>query len=64
MSNSKFASRKFILICVIQMLLFISLWVGSVPVESFQALTITIISGYLLMNTSQNVLTKVKEDKS
>jgi hypothetical protein len=56
--TDKFLSRKFILTCVIQMLLFISLWFGHLPVEAFQTLTITIISGYLLLNTSQNVLTK------
>ena len=62
--TDKFLSRKFILTCVIQMLLFLSLWLGSLPVEAFQTLTITLISGYLLLNTSQNVLTKVKEDES
>jgi hypothetical protein len=60
----KFLSRKFILTCVIQMLLFISLWFGQLPVEAFQTLTITIISGYLLLNTSQNVLTKEKKDET
>lgn len=60
--TDKFLSRKFILTCVIQVLLFLSLWFGSLPVEAFQTLTITLISGYLLLNTSQNVLTKVKED--
>ena len=58
--TDKFLSRKFILTCVIQTLLFLSLWFGSLPVEAFQTLTITLISGYLLLNTSQNVLTKVK----
>lgn len=62
--TDKFLSRKFILTCVIQMLLFVSLWFGQLPVEAFQTLTITIISGYLLLNTSQNVLTKEKKDES
>lgn len=62
--TNKFASRKFLLTCVIQMLLFPSLWFGSIPVEAFQTLTITLISGYLLLNTSQNVLTKEKKDES
>lgn len=60
--TDKFLSRKFILTCVIQMLLFISLWFGYLPVEAFQTLTITIISSYLLLNTSQNVLTKEKKE--
>lgn len=60
--SDKFLSRKFILTCVIQMLLFLSLWFGKLPVEAFQTLTITIISGYLLLNTSQNVLTKEKAE--
>lgn len=62
--NNKFASRKFILTSVIQILLFLSLWFGQLPVEAFQTLTITLISGYLLLNTSQNVLTKDKTDES
>lgn len=62
--TDKFLSRKFILTCIIQMLLFLSLWFGSIPVEAFQTLTITLISGYLLLNTSQNVLTKDKTDES
>ena len=60
--NNKFASRKFILVSIIQLLLFISLWFGNIPVESFQTLTITLISAYLLMNTGQNVLTKEKKE--
>lgn len=62
--NNKFASRKFILTAIIQMLLFLSLWFGSLPVEAFQTLTITLISAYLLLNTSQNVLTKEKKDET
>lgn len=62
--NNKFASRKFILTSTIQMLLFISLWFGSIPVESFQALTITLISGYLLVNSAQNIMTKEKKDET
>lgn len=61
--TSKFASRKFILTSIIQILLFLSLWFGSLPVEAFQTLTITLISGYLLLNTSQNVLTKENSDE-
>lgn len=55
--TDKFLSRKFILTCVIQMLLFLSLWFGQLPVEAFQTLTITIISGYLLMNVGQRAIT-------
>lgn len=58
--NSKFASRKFILTCVIQLLLFLSLWFGQLPVEAFQTLTITIISGYLFLNSAQNIMMKDK----
>lgn len=61
--TNKFASRKFILTSIIQILLFLSLWFGSLPVEAFQTLTITLISGYLLLNTSQNVLTKENSDE-
>lgn len=62
--TDKFLSRKFILTCVIQMLLFISLWFGHLPVEAFQTLTITIISGYLFLNSAQNIMMKEKTDDS
>jgi hypothetical protein len=46
------------------MLLFLSLWFGSLPVEAFQTLTITLVSGYLLMNVGQRAITKEKKDET
>ena len=62
--DNKFASRKFILTSTIQMLLFLSLWFGSIPVESFQALTITLISAYLASNVVQKATSKEKKDET
>lgn len=59
--NIKYISRKFLLSAVVQALLFLFLYIGKLPVENFQILTMTILSGYLISNVSQRVLTK--EDK-
>lgn len=56
--NTKYISRKFLLSSVVQILLFLFLYVGKLPVENFQILTMTILSGYLISNVSQRVLTK------
>lgn len=61
--TNKFASRKFLLISVIQMLLFICLWTGTLTQEAFQSLTMVIISGYLVVNSSQAVMLSRKEKK-
>lgn len=58
--NIKYISRKFLLSCVVQALLFLFLYIGKLPVENFQVLTMTILSGYLISNVSQRVLTKDK----
>jgi hypothetical protein len=58
MNNNKFTSRKFILICVVQLLLFLSLWFEKLPPEVFQSLTMVIVSAYVLGNVSERVLTK------
>lgn len=58
--NNKFISRKFILISIIQTLLFISLWCGTLTQEAFQSLTMVIISGYLIVNSAQTVMLKDK----
>lgn len=58
--SDKFLSRKFFLICSVQLLLFICLWAGKLPADVFQSITMTIISGYLIVNSAQNVLTKDK----
>lgn len=58
--NIKYISRKFLLSSVVQILLFLFLYIGKLPVENFQILTMTILSGYLISNVSQRVLTKEK----
>lgn len=56
--NTKYISRKFLLSSVVQIPLFLFLYIGKLPVENFQILTMTILSGYLISNVSQRVLTK------
>lgn len=58
--NNKFASRKFILISTIQAILFICLWTGTLTQEAFQSLTMVIISGYLVVQSTQTVMLKDK----
>lgn len=60
--NIKYISRKFLLSAVVQMLLFLFLYIGKLPVENFQILTMTILSGYLISNVSQRVLTEKKDE--
>lgn len=62
--TDKFLSRKFFLICVVQLLLFMSLWTGKLPADVFQSITMVIVSGYLICNSAQNVMTKEKSDES
>lgn len=52
----KYISRKFLLSCTVQALLFLFLYIGKLPVENFQILTMTILSGYLISNVSQKAL--------
>lgn len=56
--NDKFLSRKFILICVVQILLFVCLWCGKLPADVFQSITMVIVSGYILGNVAQRALVK------
>ena len=58
MTDNKFLSRKFTMCCVVQSLLFISLWTGTLPSEVFQSLTMVIVSAYIVGNVSQRVLAK------
>ncbi len=62
--NIKYISRKFLLSCVVQALLFLFLYIGKLPVENFQLLTMTILSGYLISNVSQKALNKEKKDET
>lgn len=61
--NIKYVSRKFLLSVVVQLLLFVFLYIGKLPVENFQVLTMTILTGYLISNVSQKVLTKESPDE-
>lgn len=56
--NDKFLSRKFILICAVQILLFLCLWCGKLPADVFQSITMVVVSGYILGNVSQRALVK------
>lgn len=56
--SDKFLSRKFILICVVQILLFICLYTGKLPADVFQSITMAIVSGYILGNVAQRALVK------
>ncbi len=56
--NDKFLSRKFILICVVQILLFICLYTGKLPADVFQSITMVVVSGYILGNVAQRALVK------
>jgi hypothetical protein len=62
--NIKYISRKFLLSAVVQMLLFLFLYIGKLPVENFQILTMTILSGYLISNVSQKALVKSNDTTS
>lgn len=62
--TDKFLSRKFFLICIVQLLLFICLWTGKLPADVFQSITMVIVSGYLICNSAQNVMTKEKKDET
>lgn len=56
--NIKYISRKFLLSAVVQMLLFLFLYIGKLPVENFQILTMTILTCYLASNVIQKSVTK------
>lgn len=62
--TDKFLSRKFFLICIVQFLLFICLCTGKLPADVFQSITMTLVSGYLICNSAQNVMTKEKKDET
>ena len=62
--SDKFLSRKFALCCAVQILLFVFLWFGKVPVDMVQNLTGIIISGYLIGNITQKTLLKEREDET
>jgi len=58
MNSSKFASRKFTLVCTCQLLFVLLLWVGKLDQNVFETLTMIIISGYIIGNISQKALVK------
>ena len=60
--TDKFLSRKFALVCTVQIILFVFLWFGKVPVDMVQNLTGLIVSAYLVSNVAQKKL--VPEDKT
>jgi hypothetical protein len=62
--NIKYISRKFLLSAVVQMLLFVFLYIGKLPVENFQILTMTILTCYLASNVIQKSVTKEASDES
>lgn len=62
--TDKFLSRKFFLICIVQALLFICLYTGKLPADVFQSITMTLVSGYMIVNGVQNVMTKEKKDET
>lgn len=59
--TDKFLSRKFFLVCSVQIILFVFLWFGKVPVDMVQNLTGLIVSGYIIGNISQKTLVKKNE---
>lgn len=61
--TDKFMSRKFWLCCSVQIILFVFLWFGKVPVDMVQNLTGLIVSAYLVSNVSQTVMLKEKKDE-
>jgi len=61
--NIKYISRKFLLSAVVQMLLFLFLYIGKLPVENFQILTMTILTCYLASNVIQKSVTKEGSDE-
>jgi hypothetical protein len=58
MNASKFASRKFSLVCVSQLAFVLLLWVGKLDQNVFESLTMIIISGYIIGNVTQKTLVK------
>lgn len=60
MSN-KFTSRKFALVCSVQIILFVFLWFGKVPVDMVQNLTGLIVSSYLISNVAQKKLVPMEK---
>jgi len=59
--ENKLTSRKFILCSVVQLLLFVFLWFGKLPVEVVQNLTGLIITTYVIGNIAQKKL--IPEEK-
>lgn len=60
--NNKFASRKFALVCAVQVMLSVFLWFGKVPIDMVQNLTGLIVSSYLISNVAQKKLVpEIKE---
>ena len=59
--DNKVTSRKFLLCCAVQIILFVFLWFGKVPVDMVQNLTGLIVSGYIIGNITQKTLVKTNE---
>lgn len=62
--NNKFTSRKFFLVVVTQLLLFLCLATGTLPADVFQSITMVLVSGYLASNVVQKATTKEVKDES
>lgn len=62
--SDKFMSRKFALCCTVQIILFVFLWFGKVPVDMVQNLTGLIVSGYIIGNITQKTLVKPNDTTS
>ena len=61
--TDKFLSRKFFLVCSVQIILFVFLWFGKVPVDMVQNLTGLIVSAYLVSNVTQKkLISETKDD--
>lgn len=54
--DNKLTSRKYILCCVVQVVLFFLVWYGKVPTDVFQNLTGLVITSYIIGNVAQKKL--------
>lgn len=62
--NDRMLSRKFALCVVVQLLLFLFLWFGKLPVDVVQNLTGLIVTSYIVGNIAQKTLVKENKDES
>ncbi|QNR53793.1 hypothetical protein phiK7A1_003c [Pseudomonas phage phiK7A1] len=54
----KYASRKFWLAVVFQIVFVVMLWHGKMPISAFENLTYMLLGGYFISNVTQKIFVK------